>query len=155
MRPSGRHCTARPDLHADAAQPATGHLALFVLSFLFLRVREFPGNSLHFLSLHFRFSSLHLLERPFIRMTSTSPPTSRQFPAHRFISLQLLFVSQNFQHYLFVSVLRFPSRSALAFSCDLVSLSPIFSPLVRIASMHSIIRIIWDDAGNAGGVVQY
>ena len=30
-----------------------------------------------------------------------------------------------------------------------------FSPLFRIASMHSIISIIRDDAGNAGGVVQY
>ena len=84
--------------------------------------------------LQFKFSlwtfpiSLHFLERPIIPLPLSlfsshdfnlaSHFTS--FPAHPFISLQLRFVSHNFQQLLFVPVLRLPSLSALAFSCMLV-----------------------------------
>ena len=99
---------------------------------------KFPGMSLHFLPLHCRFSSLHFLEDSFIRIP---------FPFRPCIFLQLGF-----------------SPAPSSFSCksfdfhfvDFQSRAlPIFRPLFRIASMHSIIRIIRDDAGNAGGVVQY
>ena len=130
-------------LHADATQPATGHLALPVLSFPFPLISVssrdlnfascaclpcMSGSFLAFPFTSFRFISVSapfILERPFIRIpfpqfllvlvTSTSLPISRQFPAHPFISLQFLFVSFNFQQFLFVPVLRFPSHSALAF----------------------------------------
>ena len=93
--------------------------------------------SLHFLPLHCRFSSLHFLEDSFIRIP---------FPFRPCIFLQLGF-----------------SPAPSSFSCNAFYLhfvhfqSLLFplSPLFRIASMHSIIRIIRDDAGNAGGVVQY
>ena len=93
--------------------------------------------SLHFLPLHCRFSSLHFLEDSFIRIP---------FPFRPCIFLQLGF-----------------SPAPSSFSCNAFDLHFVhfqsllfpFSPLFRIASMHSIIRIIRDDAGNAGGVVQY
>ena len=98
---------------------------------------KFPFMSLHFLPLHCRFSSLHFLEDSFIRIP---------FPFRPCIFLQLGF-----------------SPAPSSFSCNAFDLHFVhfqsllfpFSPLFRIASMHSIIRIIRDDAGNAGGVVQY
>ena len=93
--------------------------------------------SLHFLVLHCRFSSLHFLEDSFIRIP---------FPFRSFIFLQLGFspAPSSFSRNAFD--LHFVNFQSLLFP---------FSPLVRIASMHSIIRIIRDDAGNAGNVVQY
>ena len=122
-----------------------------------LHVRQFPGISLHFLSVHFRFSSLHFLERRVIRtpfpsffvvpVTSTSLPISRQFPAQFFISLQFLLVSNNFQQFLFVPIsgslhvlpLHFPAfwflSSALFIFVQFLSL-PFRSLPVTPVSLH-------------------
>ena len=109
--------------------------------------------------------TLPVLSSPFPLSFLACPFTSFHFTA-----ASAPFISLKTPSFAFLSLFD------LSFSCSLVSLQrplhframPLtcisftfqsllfpFSPLVRIASMHSIIRIIRDDAGNAGGVVQY
>ena len=113
------------------------------------------------------------------RPPGTPPVLSSPFPlsflacpftSFHFTAASAPFISLKTPSFAFLSLFD------LSFSCSLVSLQrplhframPLtcisftfqsllfpFSPLFRIASMHSIIRIIRDDAGNAGGVVQY
>ena len=98
---------------------------LFLYLLVVPDVMQFPGISLHFLSL----MSAVSLRNNFFSFPSSG--SLRVLPA-------------------FSSIL-FPLQCLL----HAVSLAFPLSPLFRIASMHSIIRIIRDDAGNAGGVVQY
>ena len=113
------------------------------------------------------------------RPPGTPPVLSSPFPlsflacpftSFHFTAASAPFISLKTPSFAFLSLFD------LSFSCSLVSLQrPLhsramsltcisftfqsllfhFSPLFRIASMHSIIRISRDDAGNAGGVVQY
>ena len=70
----------------------------------------------------FNSTPLHSHSFPFVLLHLASHSTSFSCTSISSYLIQLLFVSQNFQQHLFVPVLRFPSRSALAFSCILVSL---------------------------------
>ena len=106
-----------PDLHADATQPATGHLDLSVLSLPFLLI-PISSRDVNLTS----FARLSCIFDSFAVSVAVLP--------------SVLFSFRDF------SPPPIPSRSAIV------------SPLFRIASMHDIICIIRDDAGNAGGVVQ-
>ena len=55
----------------------------------------------------------------------------------------------------FPSTLDFKDFQVARFSQNWPDLGESIPSITRIASMHNIIRIIRDDAGNAGGVVQY
>ena len=123
------------DLHADASQPATGRPALFVLSFPFPLIpassrdlnfisfiMQFPGISLHFLS---------LMSAPFI---SLNAPSLALLSFSCFSSLHVSSDSlrSNFplQRLLHAVSLAFPFRF-LQFS------APCFASLARIASSAS------------------
>ena len=125
-----------------------------------------PGGRIYTLTRHSRPPGTPpVLSSPFPLSFLACPFTSFHFTA-----TSAPFISLKTPSFAFLSLFD------LSFSCSLVSLQrplhframPLtcisftfqsllfpFSPLVRIASMHSIIRIIRDDAGSAGGVVQY
>ena len=109
-----------------ATQPATGRLALPFVHLLFLYFQIVPGFELRFLCLSDCF-----LTCPFTSFIS-SRPISRQFPAHPFISHELLFVSHNFKQFLFVTVLRFPFTF-----CPWIFLHLCFSPVPSSFSCNS------------------
>ena len=128
--PEGRPSGPRP----SAVSRTTGSEAPGGRIYTLTRHSRPPGTpSRSFISFpskfHCRFSSLHFLEDSFIRIP---------FPFRPCIFLQLGF-----------------SPAPSSFSCNAFHLHLFpFSPVFRIASMHGIIRIIRDDAGNAGGVAQ-
>ena len=98
-------------LHADATQPATGHLDLAVLSLPFPLVpissRDLNLTSFARVSCIFDSFAVSVAVLPSGFRDFSPPPIPRQFPAHPFIS-QFLFVFHNF-HNLF----SFPSSVPL------------------------------------------
>ena len=131
------------DLHADATQPATGHLACLFQKLFFVISASLPYfqfAALPFISLHFSsFLFMPLRFHVFL------------FQFRSFIS----FFSINFLHFHQVVFLLFEGHSlpfpSVAFMSFHALQCPIMSTNVafRIASMPCIIRIIRDDAGNA------
>ena len=96
-----------------------------------------PGISLHFLSLHFRFSSLHFLERPsfaLVHCSSRDFNLASHFTSLSVTSLQFSSMSLRFQEFQLVSF-RYRSPVPFAFcTCILHTSSHSFSAISSFAS---------------------
>ena len=130
--------------------------------------RNFPSIvhtfSIHPLSLHFPHfftnapsfpSIVHPFSSPFHPAISHELFIRIPFPFRSRCPVPFTFCPCIFLHLGFSPVPSSFSCNSFDFQSLLFPCISPFSPLFRIASTHSIIRIIRDDAGNAGGVVQY
>ena len=154
--------------HPKQCPPWMLNCCTVAILFPFIPSMHFPGTfhqlfSIHPLSLHFP----HFVhQRPFISINFASflsilfPAHSIQpFPMNCLFAFLSLFVPAvrffTFCPCIFLHLgfcVQFLCLSFRSLPVTPVSLHFLFSPLFRIVSTHSIIRIIRDDAGNAGAL---